>query len=722
MHWVGKTILAVGLSLACQSGWAQITADSPQVRNWAWDQVKSWQYTKKDPQGHRLWKPLKFFDLTYEEQTNQLLDRLTAGTPLERRAALMVLGDRPLDQWGPRGLRRTECRDEVGLWLYRHGFKYTDREPLLYLEPSARLDRPWTQGLGLHLEGQSWCFQWIPSPVLLPKGPGLSDLPRALAAAPIPSVLLHFKHLRPGLERLEALAGGSEGLVSTLASGTRMGFLARHLGPWLHKPLPGLEALAEREAWVLQYGQPRGFGPASGTLAFLPGEFPTRANLVINLLRLNPTDTGPRTQVFIWTDPRGGRAQVTQVRNAGGVVHILAVPDGTWISDREEPLRAIAFPSPFPTLGERSEWCKAALAAMGQETEVSLWLLPRMGAGASFERTALRRRLLGLDQPTWPNPFIAKAAPRMGILSASLGAGPTQVILGAILRRDQEGIPGLPALPSGPIAPNPAQVGAYNATSVALADRKSARNGLADEIQGLQNLLDLRGAAILWKGWISPPELSSQQKEAMAEFQKLQREDPVKAARMAQNRQVKIFGGFLEPGMCPSIALALPIRDGMATQAEERVKKVWPRLFTGRFQTQEYAKGVMIRRVATDQAFHPAFAIAGNTLILGTHEEAVQDMAAGVLGQIPTLADLPSQAYGRLEVDGALAAKDLDTLLLAYLRSNQTWWPGQPEPTGDEAAAEVASTFGPFLGALRGLGRKGLDVRLSPAGFLARPR
>jgi len=373
--------------------------------------VKTWSAIQRDAQGRQLWnKPLPFLQAGYEAQTALLLDHLASGDPQERRAALIVLGTRPLEHWGHQALRREACRDEAAVYLYRRGFKLPDGDPFRYLDPPARIERPWTQGLGIHLQGPGWRFQWIPSPAVLPAKAGGGLLPPALERAPAPTALLRLARLRPGLQRLRDLAGGPEGIPAALAQGSRAGFMLRHLGPWLDKG--GLEALADREAWILHYGLPHGFAPAAGTLVFLPGDLPIRATLGLALLKLNPTSLGARSRTLPWEDGRGGKAQITQVRGSGGVLHLLAVPGGTWICDREAPLRAVAFPSPFPSLGERQGWCGVALAGARPGTEVSLWVLPRIGGGFAFERALLRRRLQGGTRP--PGPIPASPRPRPG--------------------------------------------------------------------------------------------------------------------------------------------------------------------------------------------------------------------------------------------------------------------------------------------------------------------
>lgn len=695
--------------------------DSQEVRNWAWDQVKSWKFNPKDPQGNTLWVHKGFFELSNEEQTGQLLDRLS-GSPKERRAALLVLGQRPPATWVERALNRPDARDEVALWSFRHGFTRAGQDPYGFLEPGARLERPWTQGLGLHLDGAGWRFQWIPSPVLLPKARSGAGLPAALDRAPVPTAILHFRQLRAGLLRIQDLAGGDGGMVGALAQGSRAGFLLRHLGPWLKQAPPGLEGLAQREAWVLHFGTERGFAPAAGTLVFLPGNLPAGATALLALLKLNPSSSGARSRTLAWEDGRGNRASVTQVRGAGGVLHVLSAAGGTWISDREEPLRSVAFPTPFPTLGERREWGRVAVAACHPGTDVSLWILPRLGAGAAFERACLRRQNKGLDQPTWPNPGMAKAAPRAGAVSAALGAGPTEVLVRALLRQDQDGLPVVPDLPSGPLQATPDQVREHAAEVAAMERRRAARSALARDLAGLEGLLDLRGAAFLWNGWVAPVPLTEAQRATLADFRALRKTDPTQAGHLLRQRKIDVYGGFLEPGMCPALAVALPVQAGRRVQAEAQLARIWSRLFKGAHQGREYARGVTIHRIATAQAFLPSYAFVDNTLVLATDDASAQAMVAGLLGQAPTLADTPSGAFGRVEVDGAAAARDLELLLTAYLRAsreNRYAWLGEPGPTDDEASAEVASTFGPFLGALKALGRRRLDLALTEGGFEA---
>jgi hypothetical protein len=220
----------------------------------------------------------------------------------------------------------------------------------------------------------------------------------------------------------------------------------RHLEPWLKQVSPALDPLAQREAWLLHYGVERGSGPR-GTLVFLPGELPNRTYLMMSLLKLNPLSSGARSRTVQWNGP-GGAVEVQQLRGSGGVFHLVQKAEGTWISDREAPLRALLFPGPQPSLGERQEWARVALAGMNPGTELSFWVIPGIGANTTFEAQATYRRLNRLQQGTWPNPFIAKAAPRTGAMSLALGAGPTELMVQAILRVDDESPIPVPELPT----------------------------------------------------------------------------------------------------------------------------------------------------------------------------------------------------------------------------------------------------------------------------------
>ncbi len=729
LAWVCVSL--VGGELCAQGALA-----SQASKNWAWDCVKSWSYYRKDARGQTIWQSRKFFDLTYAEQTKALVEKLDGGAD-QRRAALIVLGDRPVEQWAKAALATHGDPDEVALFLLAKNYRLPDKDPYGYLDPVTQLGRPWTQGLGLHLDGGGkWRFQWIPSPVLMTRLDAGTSLPKALELVPQPGVLLRLKQLRPGLARIQALAGhaptgaeagASQGIIQALANGSRAGFFLRHVDAWLKNTSTALEPLGKREAWVLHYGLSReSSSPLDGTLVFLPGDLPTRTQLALDLLRLNPTSMGARSRSITWKGPGNTQAQITQVRGAGGVLSLYATAEGTWISDRENTLRAVAFPAGRISMGERAEWGRIALAGVHSDTEASLWIAPRLGAGAAFEREAMRRRSLGLHQQSWNNPFIAKAAARGGDLALSLGAGPTSDLIQSILRVDNlSPIAEASSLPAdGSWKLNSEQRQAYEKEQAEVSNRRQGMGGLRRDIEALTAQLDLRGAALYWKGWVAAPALTATQKDAKTEFQKLQIEGPGLAARKQTVGAAAFYGGFAEPGMSPSLALAVPIQANHEAAVEGAIRKFWPRLFKGRTENREYAKGVVIHRIRTQQAFTPSYAIVGGNLVLGSDDVAVQAVAAGLLGQGPSLADYQSKAFGIAEVDGPSLAKDLEFLLLAYLRMSlggRHYWFGQAA-TDDDASAEVASTFGPFLGAIRDLGTQTLELEWTSGGLEARPR
>jgi hypothetical protein len=442
------------------------------------------------------------------------------------------------------------------------------------------------------------------------------------------------------------------------------------------------------------------------------------------LLKLNPLSAGARSRVVKWTGP-GATTEVQQLRGSGGVFHLIQRAEGTWISDREAPLRALLFPGPEPTLGERPEWTRTALAAMGPDTELSFWVAPRLGAGAAFENQAIRRRLARAQQGTWPNPFVAKAAPRTGAAALALGAGPTEKLVEAILRVDDATefqLPRMPEFARGGQALSPDQMRQYQEALARVQERQRQRTALRQDAATLQACLDLRGAALVWNGWVSAPALSPAEKASLAELAKLRREDPWQAMRAQRDGRVAAFGGFGEPGMTPSLALALPVQPAKKAQVENLLKKLLPRLFKG--QNQKQALGTAeLHRILTAQAFRPAWILVADTLVLGTDEAAVKAVAAGLQGQAPTLADRESRAWARMEVDGARTSRELENLLLAFLRSRtgSGWWIG--ETVGeDEAAAELAFSFGPFLGAVRALGTVQIEWNWTPGGLEGRPR
>ncbi|HEX9010181.1 MAG TPA: hypothetical protein VF804_07430 [Holophagaceae bacterium] len=709
----------LGALLACTGAWAV-----PPTPAWAWNQVKNWTLYRTDARGQRIWQAVRLPEMTAEERRDQLLEHLKV--PSDRRAALTTLTQWPLDQWAPKALALGGA--EAAHFLYRQGYRQAGNDPYAYLGSPDRLDRPWTQGLGLHLDPAGWRFQWIPSPALFTQS-GNAALPKGLEQAAQPGVLIHLRQLRPGLARLQALAGGAPdgaGLVPALAQGSRAGFVLRHLEPWLREASPALEPLAGREAWILHYGVAR--SPENGllgTLVFIPGDLPLRSQLLLGLLRLNPLSQGARVRTVTWQGA-GGQVQVQQLRGSGGVFHLVARPEGTWISDREAPLRALLFPGPQPSLAERGEWARVALSAAAPDTAVSFWVVPRLGAGDAFECEALRRRLAGTQQGTWPNPFVAKAAPRTGALALSMGAGPTEKLVAAILRVDRGADiaePEMPAFAGGGSQLSPAQRQAYEAAVAGAAERRRQLESLRRDLDTLLGALDLRGAALLWNGWVPAPPMTPAERAALTELARMRREDPWRASRMQAEGAAGAFGGFGEPGMSPSLALALPVQPAKRVQVENLLKKLLPRLFQGQNEKQPFGTAEL-HRVRTHQAFTPAWSLVGDTLVLGSDDGSVKAVAAGLLGQAPTLADSDSRAWARMEVDGARASQELETLLLAFLRGRQggRWWVGEPDPAGDEASTELAASLGPFLGALKSLGTVSIEWNWTAGGLEGRPR
>ena len=717
MRRLAQGLCALGMILASGAAGAQAPV-------WAQTHAQHWSIYRTNLLGQRVWTPIPFSQMTESEQLDQLLDRLKSEG--DRRAALALLGQRPPSSWASQALKSRE--PEVAHHLFRLGYRQSGSDPYAYLGSPDRVDRPWTHGLGLHLDKGGWRFQWIPSPALFTQT-GTAALPKGLSQAAQPGVLIHLKQLRPGLEKLVALSGGTgaegSGILPTLAQGSRMGFTARHLEPWLKQASPALEPLANREAWVLHYGVDRANGDGlQGTLVFIPGDLPARTQLVMALLKLNPLSSGARARVVKWTGP-GASTDVQQLRGSGGVFHLIQRAEGTWICDREAPLRALLFPGALPSLDERQEWVRVALSAVTPDTELSFWLAPRIGAGAAFEVQALRRRLSGAQQGTWPNPFVTKAAPLTGALAVSLGAGPTEKLVEAILRVDDVRdlpLPRMPEFANGGQVLTPGQMKAFQEALAAAQARQRQRALLRQDAEALRACLDLRGAALTWNGWVVAPPLGTAEKASLAELAKLRREDPWRAMQAQRNGKVSAFGGFGEPGMAPSLALALPVQAAKRVQAENLMKKVLPRLFKGQNQKQVFGASEL-HRIMTTQAFRPTWALVGDTLVLGTDEVAVKAVSAGLQGQAPTLADRESQAWARMHLDGTRTSKELENLLLAFLRSRSGsgWWIGEAA-SEDEAAAELAYSLGPFLGALKGLGPVRLEWNWTAGGLEGRPR
>ncbi len=693
----GLALLGLLAGPAVAQGWMS----NPDAKNWAWDRLKGRSYYLRNAQGEPQWNQgeRSFDQLPYPDQNRELLRMLGQGRA-SRRAALLVLGDRPLADWAKAALQARGDRDEVALFLLAKNHRLSGaKDPWAYLDPADRLERPWGHGIGLHKDSTAWRLQVIPSPALMGTLPQNGGLPSALERAPVPTALARLRQLRPGLLELRKLAAGPEGIPAALAQGSRLGFLMRHLDPWLDQGLAALGPLAEREAWVMHYGFQRDdLGPSSGTLVWLPGELPTRTRLLLELLKLNPSSKGARTRTDTW-EHRGHTETVTVLRASGGLLYLWADKDGTWLSDRAPVLKAAMFPEARETFGDRALWARVATAGLRPGTDLSLWMIPRFGADATFERVAQRRQALKLAQPTWPNPFVAKAAPRGLALAGSLGAGPTEALVQSVLRLDHLGDlaePTLAVFMEDGKALSPKQKTAYDKAVAQVRARNRERKALREDLATLLGLLDLRGAALAWNGWTPAP--------------------PPGPGKPEQR-----FGGFAEPGRTPSLALALPVKAGQGAALAASLQRLWPRLFKGQPQKRPFGTAELTR-IRTGQAFNPCFAVVADHLVAGSDDKAVERMVAGLLGQAPTLADVPGEAYGRFELDGPVLARDVEALLLAYLKEGG-WQPFEGQnATAEEAAAELAATFGPFLGAVKALGRQTWHLASTPAGFELTPR
>ncbi len=710
-----RVVLGAWLSAAVSMALAQGPVDSATCRNWAWDVMKRQTIWDRTTQKNRV-----------PSSTADLLGQLKSYDAEARRAALVILGTRPHHEWAEEALKVDA--DEAAVYLFRHGYKRSGQDAFSYLGQDDRPARPWTHGLGLHLETDgSWRFQWIPSPTLMGLISLDPKLPEALSRAAQPSVMLQLKQLRPGLLRLREMAGGKDGLGRTLAQGSRAGFLLDHVEKWLDQGATVLEPLAQREAWILHYGRAKGeVGPKNGTLVFIPGDMPLRAELGLGLLKLNPFAKGIRSRSETWNGPGGAKATITQIRGAGGVLHLHTDAAGTWISDREAPLRSLLFPDGATYLAERPDWCKVALAGARPTTAVSLWMLPQTAGGAAFERLAMVRRRTRAQGQSWPNPFISKAAPRAGTVSFALGAGPTEAALRSILRVDHPFAlldPQVPTFTENGQRLTEEQRKRYQASVEANKGRRQERDQVKQPMDALMKLLDIRGASFMLDGFVPAPNLTVAQKKVLADYRVLRSSDWEKAQAMVDQGKLAFLGGFTEPGFAPAVALALPIAQGKEIQVQQVLDQLWPRLFSGKVQVQDVS-GVRLRRTRTGQALNPTYCIVEGHLVVGTDDGPVKSVLAGLKGQAPTLADWQSQAFGRAEIDGTRAAKDLEALLLAYLRSHGSggpWWDAAPT-TEDDARAELAATFAPFLGAIQGLGRRSLDLHWTPAGLEASPR
>ena len=600
---------------------------------------------------------------------------------------------------------------------------------------AVNLPRPWVQGAGLHVDANGpWRLQIMTAAGLLPSAPQGEGLPVGIQGAPVPSVLVHFAQLRPGLQRLADLGGGMKGpLLSTAAHGPRAGFYLRQAQSWLEQASPVLEPLAQREAWILHYGydfsdlQDRRQA-LRGTALFIPGGLPTRTKLMLTLAGLNPFTKGVRSRKVMIKTNRLGDVPVEEILGAGGVLHLAFRPEGTWVADREAVLRAIFEEAHPRRLGTRPEWGRLAAAGSSPTTLASLWIIPRLAAGADFESAMMVLRH-GPGTQAAPTRLL-QAAPRGTTMTVALGAGPLAPLLRALTEPD---LPYDLPLPKSTgyqdeASLSPQQRQLRQLAEASVLKRQEERKDLRQELARLLTFLEPHSLALTWHGWTQAPPLLPQDRERLVSFQKTGKWTDDQGRVQSSNPVGMFFNGRGEPGMTPSLAASIPLKPGRTAEAEASMKRLFQLSFVGQAQSRKEKADYLLRRIRTYQAFSPAWTVVRDTLVVGSDDRAVAAVAEGLLGRAPTLADLSSATWGAGELDGERLAQDLESLLNAYLRAignaPTVWWLPTQEGTrtADDAAAEVATTFGPFLGLVKQVGRTPLAITWGPSGFEARPR
>jgi hypothetical protein len=678
---------------------------------------------KQKSQAWKKWaggRERPFAELTPKDQLEFLMGTARDHRfPPNRDAALVLLSQWPYEQ----GLAKVVANDPDALAaLSRLGY----RRPAVLAENLVPT-RPWVHGIGLHLDGGGWRIQVIPSPAFLPKAPEGEGLPKVLASAPVPSVLVRLAQLRPGLQRLADTVGGSEDhLLKTAAAGSRAGFLLKHVQTWLAKAEPALGPLADRPAWILHYGLSRpearrmeqGRVRPEGTLVFLPGPLPKRTELALSFLKLNPFSSGARARKAQLPDG----TQVDQVHGSGGVLYLETTPEGTWLSDRPAALVA-RHQSAEPRLGQSEGWGRMALSGAGG-TLASLWMIPRQALGQGFEQDLASLSRFNGTFPAASGPLL-KAAPRGSAVTAVLGGGPTARALQAFFRVDlpyEVPVHADPTIGGQALNLSPEQKRDLAMTRSADQARAKAQAAMRKQLEQLSQMLDGQGAAFHWNGWTPAPPLSDAERTALVTFRKQGYWMNTRKERM---NQAPGFGGYGEPGLTPSLAFALPLKAGRAKDAEALLGQLFPAAFQGQLQSRPVG-GATLRRMRTVQAFAPSFVVQGELLVLASDDGAAQSVLAGLQGQAPTLADLPPLGWGQAEVDGPRLAAEVEKLLQAYLGVEtgrpRRWWEATEAQSGDEVAEEVSSTFGPLLELVRKQGRLRFELNLGAAGLELRPR
>ena len=129
---------------------------------WVNERLREWTVNHYDQTGQSHWTGKKWLQSPSEDQRAEAFSRL--GNPRDRRLALWALTAWPMEQWAPMALQTGGA--EAAQFLYQRGYRQAGQDPMGYLGSQDELDRPWTHGLGLHLDKATWRFQWIPSPAL----------------------------------------------------------------------------------------------------------------------------------------------------------------------------------------------------------------------------------------------------------------------------------------------------------------------------------------------------------------------------------------------------------------------------------------------------------------------------------------------------------------------------------------------------------------------------
>jgi hypothetical protein len=353
-------------------------------------------------------------------------------------------------------------------------------------------------------------------------------------------------------------------------------------------------------------------------------------------------------------------------------------------------------------------WSRMALAGTSSSL-ASLWIIPRLAADPAFEQAmeGLKRRPAASTAPT----TLLRGAPGSATLSVALGAGPVAPMLRAMVDPDDAYEIPLPEPDAAEQARwTPQQIQAHQLANAGALRRGKDRKELRKEWDRLFASLNADQAACSWHGWTPAPPLSAAEKESAK-----------------RGESSGLYGGRGEPGMTPSLAAAVPVKEGRSKEAEAALARIFQMAFKGASQTRAEAAGYTLHRIRTTQAFTPAWALVKDMVVVGSDDRAVASVAEGLLGRASTLADAPTQAWGAAQLDGEHLAKDLEYLLASYLstqrRSSARWLPVADTPrTADDAAAEVAETFGPFLGLLKRQGKVPMTLAWTAAGFEVRPK